>query len=352
MMSNADGAATTINLGPGMTVQYNCRNISMEAFAANLRSMIGASLGQNAVVDETGLKGNWNFDLTYSMGLIGPMMGGDTGEHISIVAAVEKQLGLKLEEQQIPTPVLMVDSVNRQPTENASSVAEALPPIPIPTEFEVASIKPSDPATRMSRFQLQPGGRLTVERMPLRFLVNRAFDVNNNDQLSGLPTSMENDTYDIAAKLPAGGASLGPMDTDMLAKALLALLVDRFKLTYHKEERPVSAYSLVAAKPKMKRPTPRAAFFCKNSNAPPGAPPGTRIMKCQNTTMAQFAERLQNMTQDLQLPVLDATGLEGTWDFTLTFNQRAMMMMGAGRMGGDAGQSAAGVPSASDPTGG
>ena len=129
MMSTGSGPPTTITLGPGMTVQYNCRNITMEAFAANLRMMIGANLGSNTVLDETGLKGNWNFDLKYSMMLFGPAMA-DPAERISIAGAIDKQLGLKLEERQIPTPVIVVDGVNRMPGENPPGVAEALPPIP------------------------------------------------------------------------------------------------------------------------------------------------------------------------------------------------------------------------------
>ena len=45
-----------------------------------------------------GSKGNWNFDLKYSMQLIGPMMAiAATGSRI--FEAVDKQLGLKLEEK-------------------------------------------------------------------------------------------------------------------------------------------------------------------------------------------------------------------------------------------------------------
>jgi uncharacterized protein (TIGR03435 family) len=36
-MSSPTGDQTRISLGPGMTVQYNCRNMSMAAFAAGLR---------------------------------------------------------------------------------------------------------------------------------------------------------------------------------------------------------------------------------------------------------------------------------------------------------------------------
>jgi uncharacterized protein (TIGR03435 family) len=66
--------------------------------------------------------------------------------------------------------------------------------------------------------------------------------------------------------------------------------------------------------------------------------------------MAQFADRLQNMTQELSWPVLDATGIEGGWDFTLMFSRSNPMMMGGGR-GGDAGRVEGAIPSASEPTG-
>src|ERR1022692_1748043 len=56
MMGGPDGKTTTINLGPGMTVQYMCRNMTMEQFAAGLRGMLGASVGPNAVLDETDRK--------------------------------------------------------------------------------------------------------------------------------------------------------------------------------------------------------------------------------------------------------------------------------------------------------
>ena len=356
-MSSAGGTPTTISLGPGMTVTYLCRNMTMAAFASGLRGMIGASVGPNPVLDETGLKGNYNFDLKYSMQMMGPMMA-ETGDRISIFGAVDKQLGLKLEEKQIPTPVIVVDSVNRKPTENPAGVAEALPSIPAPTEFEVASIKPTDPNQRMGRFQMQPGGRLVAEGMPLRFLINRAFNTNNNDQLVGLPAFVTTDRYDINAKTPSGGPPIGSMDMDAVAPMMLALLKDRFKMTYHMEDRPVTAYSLVSAKPKMKKADPASRTSCKNANAPVGAPPGSRVLTCQNITMAQFADRLQGMAPEMSWPVLDATGIEGGWDFSLTFSMRPQMTMGPGR-GGEGNQPAGGVlpaggllPAASEPTDG
>ena len=132
---------------------------------------------------------------------------------------------------------------------------------------------------------------------------------------------------------------------------LRALLVDRFKMTYHTEQRPVTAYSLAPAKPKMKKADPASRTSCKNPNPSAGTPPGSRVLACQNITMAQFADRLQNMTSELSWPVLDATGMEGGWDFTLTYSMNFPVMALAGRGGGDAGQPGS-APAAADPSGG
>ncbi len=110
-----DAAPVTFALGPGGTIQYACRNMTMQAFAGGLRSMMGAQLGPNEVIDDTGLKGKYNFDIQWSLGNF-PCRTPTRGDRISVSEAIEKQLGLKLEERQVPTPVLIVDSVNQQPS--------------------------------------------------------------------------------------------------------------------------------------------------------------------------------------------------------------------------------------------
>jgi uncharacterized protein (TIGR03435 family) len=348
-MDNSNGAPTTISLGPGMTIHYACRNMTMAAFASGLRGMMGASVGPNQVLDETGLKGNWNFDVKWSMQIIGPAAPNGS-DRVSIFDAVEKQLGLKLEQRQIPTPVIVVDSVNEKPSANLPEVAEALPPIVPPTEFEVASIKPSNPGGgRGGRFQMQPGGRLNTEGIAMRFLINRAFNTNNREQVTGLPNWVDTERFDIVAKAASTGPSAPALDNEALAPMMRALLADRFKMTYHTEDRPVSAYTLVSVKPKMKKSDPSSRTSCKNSQAPAGAPPGSQLLTCQNITMAQFADRLLNMGPELSWPVLDSTGIDGGWDFALTFS-RNVRIMGGGR-GGDASSAEGGLPSAQEPTG-
>jgi uncharacterized protein (TIGR03435 family) len=366
MMSTVmNGVSSTISLGPDMMIEYHCRNMSMAAFTSNLRGMMGVSLGTNPVIDDTSLKGMWNFDLRFSFNMNGgPILPNGTAERLTIQEAVEKQLGLKLEERQVPTPVIFIDSVAHKPTDNSPDLAMLLPPIPVPTEFDVASVKPSDTsaANRVRRFGTQPGGKLDIQGMPMRTILSRAFNTNNQDQIVGAPKWADSDQFDIVAKAPSAGPAAPAMDMEAMAPLIRALLADRFKMTYHTEERPMNAYSLVSAKPKMKKADPESRSWCKNQPAPPSAPQGSRVFACQNVTMTQFAERLQNMTPELNWPVLDATGIEGGWDFSITFSVRFAFAPGAaaavrlgdggGGVAGGLGAAAGDGNSASDPTGG
>ena len=102
-------------------------------------------LGTGMVVDQTGLSGEWDFDFRFSQK--SPASAGAVGiagEHITIFDAINTQLGLRLEAAQIPTPVLVVDRVNRTPGDNPPGVAAILLPPP-PAAFEVAALRLSDP---------------------------------------------------------------------------------------------------------------------------------------------------------------------------------------------------------------
>jgi len=95
------------------------------------------------VVDSTGLKGAWDFDLEWTPRYA---LAGRGADGISIFDAINKQLGLKLELQNIPLPSLAIEKVNRRPAPNASDVAVALA-LPA-ARFEVAAIKHADPNGR------------------------------------------------------------------------------------------------------------------------------------------------------------------------------------------------------------
>ena len=61
----------------------------------------------------------------------------------------------------------------------------------------------------------------------------------------------------------------------------------------------------------------------------------TTVATCQNVTMAQFVEQLQRIAPIyIWYPVLDATGIDGAWDFTLTFTAVNPNRDGGNRGGG------------------
>ena len=71
---------------------------------------------QRRVVDKTGLKGNYDIELTYVDERFQPQRA-DTSNGAALFTALQEQLGLKLESARGPVEVLVVDSV-AEPTVN------------------------------------------------------------------------------------------------------------------------------------------------------------------------------------------------------------------------------------------
>jgi len=334
---------------PGV-IGYNvvaCHNMTMEAFALTVRGMANAYL-TNPVVDSTGLKGSWDFEIKWTGR---GQLAAAGADGVSIFDAVDKQLGLKLEPQKAPVPVIVVDSVNDKPTDNPPGLSTALPPPP-PAEFEVANVKPSNPDATGQNARIQ-NGRVDIQNFPLKQLIMIAWDINSDDLIAGAPKSLDTLRFDVVAKAPAGGlGNEQTVDIDVLRLMLRALLVERFNLKSHMEDRPVDAYTLSAGKPKLQKADPSNRTGCKEGPGADGKDPRlanpvlSRLITCQNMTMAQFAEQLPNLASGyVHSGVMDATGLEGAWDFTINFSAIGLLRSGAnpGQPGGGA--------SASDPNG-
>ena len=120
---------------------------------------------------------------------------------------------------------------------------------------------------------------------------------------------MESDKYDVTGQ-PEGQ---GMPNINQMRDMIRALLEDRFKLTTHRETRELSAYALVVASggPKV----------TKNDTNPNGLPGllfrGLGVLPVTNATMGDFAGVMQLAVLDR--PVIDKTGLQGRYDFTLTW---------------------------------
>lgn len=103
-----------------------CRNMTMAQFADLLPQQVNGYV-HSAVLDKTGLTDAYDFTLSFSgIGILqnslqGPGQPGgaaDPNGALSLTDAVSKQLGLKLELEKRLAPVLVIDHVERQPTEN------------------------------------------------------------------------------------------------------------------------------------------------------------------------------------------------------------------------------------------
>ena len=197
--------------------------------------------------------------------------------------------------------------------------------------FEVADVHVSPP-TR-NPFMRAPAirrGRYEMRFATMVDLIRTAYTIDAERVLGG-PNWLENDLFDVIAKVPAGTTA------DAAKPMLQSLLKDRFKLTFHNDTQSIPAYGLKAGKhPQLKEAESSGEAGCKFiPPAPPGPgapPPGPFILtfNCRNMTMAAFAEALH--TTIFVAPqylndrvVVDETELKGAWDFDFKFTPRGMM---------------------------
>jgi len=322
------------NSGEVTPILIACNDMSAESIAAMLRDYAGGYLDK-PVADQTGLKGTWDFELKWTSKGQLAKAGADG---ISIFNAVDKQLGLKLELKTAPRPVMVVDSVLRQPTPNPPDLAKLMPPLPPPV-FEVAVIKPSKPDEKESA--RIDNTQVNAKAITLKDTIGYAWNFNQSDKdfIVNAPKWLDTDKFDILAKVSSedvgntGNHNGLQVDDADLRHMVQVLLEERFRMKVHMEDRPVDAYTLVAVSPKLRKADPKERTRCVEGPGPDGKDPRIanpilgRLFTCTNMTMAEFAEELQNQAPGyLYNPVLDKTGLEGSYDLTLSFSGRGQAM--------------------------
>jgi uncharacterized protein (TIGR03435 family) len=326
-----------------------CRGVTMEEFAQLLRQIAGQYFN-GPVLDQTGLKGYWDFDVAFTPFPALQRAGSDA---ITISAFVERDLGLKLDQGRVPAPVYVVDSVEQRPTANPSGLSATIP-LPPPMEFDVAEIKLSPPDAQ-PRTRLMPGGRIEGEGITMSQIMQLGWDITTDQLVANTPKWWNETKYTVVAKTSTAVSGTGQntnVDIDDLKAMLRQLITERFKLKTHYEDRPVDAYTLLADKPKMAKADPSNRTNFKEGPAPgqPDLRNGaiSRMVTIRNMTMAQFAEDLRRFAGGyIRVPVEDKTGLEGAYDFTVAFSPIQFVRPQGGRGDGAPGAG----PEAADPNG-
>jgi uncharacterized protein (TIGR03435 family) len=163
--------------------------------------------------------------------------------------------------------------------------------------FEVVSIKISPPDAS-AYFRPAPDG-FTAGKTTVKLLIETAYTLQDY-QISGGPAWIESDEFDLAAK--AGH----PIASPELKLMLQNLLAGRFNLAMHVDPKKLPGYALVLAKggAKLREPTGTRAQVSRT---------GTR-MEAHHLGFSSLVDALQVI---VGRPVVDRTGLQGAFDFTL-----------------------------------
>ncbi len=174
--------------------------------------------------------------------------------------------------------------------------------------FEAASIRRNRSGEANTHIDLS-GGRLTITNASLKTLIRNAYDLLSF-QLAGEPHWIDTEMYDIVATT-GRAAKIQPDEFRLLLQNLLA---DRFQLRVHWETREAAVYALVPEKggPKLQESTTPQEPGINTSKGPGRA----RMLG----TREPIAILTKNLGNQLGRIVLDKTGLQGVYDWTLEWD--------------------------------
>ena len=182
-----------------------------------------------------------------------------------------------------------------------------------PDTFEVASLKPSLPGTRFT--SKLDAAQFNCTAHSLLNLIQSAYpDIEVQPwRVAGGPAWLDTDRWDLAAKLPPGMPGEQEPLYRKTEQMLRTLLGEEFKLKVHRETKDQATYALTVVKTGSKlKPSEGSQFGVKYANG---------RLEFHHQSMAglvaslSYNPRIPNRPTDRI--VVDQTGLEGFFDFTL-----------------------------------
>jgi uncharacterized protein (TIGR03435 family) len=177
-----------------------------------------------------------------------------------------------------------------------------------PPAFETATVKPNvnhevnGEGRPRGSINATPG-YLAVQNSTLSQCLQWAYNLSAF-QVAG-PAWIESERYDIAARAAAA------VGKEQLRLMLQRLLTERFKLEFHRENKELPGYALLAIKggPKLRESVTEGEPAMKQNRA---------LLTVERMTIRAFADTLTN---PLHSPVVDMTGLTGRYDFTIDLSK-------------------------------
>ena len=169
--------------------------------------------------------------------------------------------------------------------------------------FEVASVKPGNPADGQDHIFFERGGRFSAANATLQALIGTAWEVRNH-QISGGPNWLDSAKFNIEAK------AVSEVPAPLMRLMIQSLLAERFKLALHHETREEQLYELVVDRSGSR--LKEATETLKGSRQGIGGAKGQIVGIAAETSLLA-----QVLSQRLGRSVIDKTGLAGKYDFTL-----------------------------------
>ncbi len=220
-----------------------------------------------------------------------------------------------------PSPLPLNFTLANEKT--AWAIPEPPPPVvPMAADaspsFDVATIKPSVPDAPGKGIRVN-GRNFSTLNTTLNDLITFAYGLHAR-QISGGLSWMDTEKYDLAAVPDRPGVPSDAQLKGMIKK----LLADRFQLKFHLEKKELTVFTINVAK--------TGAKIDKSASDPKQLPGlgfrGLGDLIVRNATMKDFAGLLQSAVLDR--PVVDQTGLEGKFDFTLLWTPDETQFVGMG----------------------
>jgi uncharacterized protein (TIGR03435 family) len=185
---------------------------------------------------------------------------------------------------------------------------------PTQSYFEVASVRPSQQDVGPdynNQITFSPG-RFTGRNVTLRRLVAEAWQCQL-DQVFG-PPWLDHNEYDIAARVPEG------VSKEQISLMLRSLLSERFHLKEHSDTRQMRVYELMIG-----QGGPRIHPIAPGSAVTGGSGVHFRgdvrhfadLLAVQFSIPAADSPNVPARSGGSQIPVLDKTGLQGIYEFSL-----------------------------------
>jgi uncharacterized protein (TIGR03435 family) len=186
-----------------------------------------------------------------------------------------------------------------------------------PLSFEVATIKPSHGDSGPANFGIADG-RFNAESATVAELIRLAYNVKSDDQLQKGPDWTNSERFDINAKTKDEDgialAKLAPTERfDQYRLMVQSLLADRFMLRVSLQEKVLPVYAMVVA-----GNNPKLTISAHGTQHMPWLWGGSKgELHAASVSMDFFAGWLSGRADAGGRVVVDKTGLNGIYDFTL-----------------------------------